>query len=278
MSFKTTPILALILIFIIADSAFAEKLFSSAAISVGWTEARYFNTGLQNKKSFSKKYWPYAAAIAIGSGLFAFDDDLHEFSQKSYLHNHGIDNFSKAVGRFGPGGPYIMSVPLLASYGLIFKSRHSLSTAIELTAGFAVAELITGGAKITAGRQRPGSTADPYDFFSGGHSFWSGHTICAFTFAAIMSKRFPCQNLGFIGINRDAPVIPILTYSFAAVAGLQRLYSNAHWASDVYFAGLAGYAIGSLTVHFSDKIQAGQLRVVPGETSYIIYDLAFDLK
>jgi membrane-associated phospholipid phosphatase len=239
-------------------------------------QSRTENSG--SGKSKCLKYWPYAAVIAIGGGIFAFDEDLNDFSQRGSLHNHGLDNFSKNLGRLGPAGPYIITVPLFAGYGLIAEHNYSLMTAIDLTAGFAAAEFVTGGAKIVAGRERPSSTEDPYEFFKGGHSFWSGHTISAFTFATIMTKRYPRQNLGFIGINHEFPFIPVLTYSFATIAGLQRLYANAHWASDVYFAALAGYAVGSLNVHFSNKLQTGKLTFRPGQTYYIVYNISLDGK
>lgn len=237
-------------------------------------------TGLEAKANTGHshiiKYWPYAAAIAVGGGIFAFDGSLNDFSQRASLHTRDLDNFSNNLGKFGPVGPYIISVPLFAGYGLIAKHNYSLVTAIDLAAGFAAAEFVTGGAKIVMGRRRPNATDDPYKFFEGGHSFWSGHTICAFTFATIISKRYPSQNLDFIGIDHKFPLAPLLAYSYATIAGLQRLYANDHWASDVYFAALAGYAVGALTAHFSDKIQEVKIAFLPGKTSYIVYNFSID--
>jgi len=240
------------------------------------TSAAGSEAGANGKAGLIARYWPYAAAIAVGGGIFAFDGSLNDFSQRASLHTGGLDNFSDNLGKFGPAGPYIVSVPLFAGYGLIAKHNYSLITAIDLVSGFAAAEFVTGGAKIVMGRQRPNASDDPYKFFEGGHSFWSGHTICAFTFATILTKRYPCQNLGFIDINHEFPLVPMLAYSYATIAGFQRLYGNQHWASDVYFAALAGYAVGSLTVHFSDKIQKGRLAFRPGKIFYIVYSLSIN--
>ena len=220
-----------------------------------------------------RKYAPYAIAGAIGVGVFAFDKSLNEFSQKSKYHSAGADDFSDALDDYGQFGPYIIIGPLLAGYGLAFDNDYCLRTSGELLAGLVAAELVTGGAKLTLGRKRPHETDDAYDFFKGGHSFWSGHTIAVFTFATIVSKRFSRQNLSFIGIDHNFPIVPILAYSYAGLVGIQRLYANDHWASDVYFGAIAGYAIGTITVHLSDKLKSGKLKLKTGRHVYLIYEL-----
>jgi membrane-associated phospholipid phosphatase len=224
----------------------------------------------------SRKCWIYPAVIAFGAGIFAFDKSFNNFSQKEYFHGTTADDFFHPIGRFGPEGPFVVTAPLLAGYGLFFKDKYYLRTSIELATGFGAAEILTGAVKLSAGRKRPYQSDDPYQFFKGCRSFWSGHTISAFTYATIMSKRFPRQNLSLIGIDREFPLIPVLTYSFAIAAGIQRLYDNDHWASDVYFGALAGYGIGSLTVHLSNKIQTGRFHLRMGEPFYLLYDYSFN--
>jgi membrane-associated phospholipid phosphatase len=215
-------------------------------------------------KSFLSRTWPYFGLVAGGGVLLAFDKNLNRASQNNSLHNSTADQFSNTVEHFGRPGPFAVAVPALGAYGLIFKDRKSLLTAEELTAGFFLLQGVTGTAKSAFGRLRPYEADSPYEFFSGGSSFYSGHTVTIFTFATIISKNYPEQDLSAIGINHHFPLVPILTYAAGGMVGLQRLYDDDHWASDVYFGALAGYAIGSLTVYFGNKLNGPSLLVSPG--------------
>ena len=254
-------IILLVIIFGAVPIGAKETINSSSSYSTGWN---------------CRKYCPYIAAAAIGAGLFAYDKSLNTFSQKSAYHSTSADDFFKPLNDYGQFGPYIAIVPALAAYGLIGKNNRCLSTAGELIVGLAAAELVTGGAKIIMGRKRPFETGKAYEFFKGGRSFWSGHTVTTATFATIISKRFPRQNLGFIGIDHDLPIVPVLAYSYTSLMAIERLYANDHWASDVYFGAIAGYAIGSLTVHFSNKIQAGRLKLKTNDHVYVVYEISFN--
>jgi membrane-associated phospholipid phosphatase len=235
---------------------------------------RFADSTKSSKNNF-RKYTPYVIAGAIGAGVFAFDKSLNEFSQKSKYHSPRADDFFEPLGDYGHFGPYLIATPLLAGYGVAFDNDHCLRTSGELLVGLAAAELVTGGVKLTLGRKRPHESDDAYDFFKDGYSFWSGHTIAVFTFATVASKRFPRQNLSFIGLDHDLPIVPVLAYSYAGLIGIQRLYANDHWASDVYFGAIAGYAIGTITVRLSDKLKSGKLKLKAGRHVYLIYELPF---
>jgi membrane-associated phospholipid phosphatase len=116
---------------------------------------------------------------------------------------------------------------------------HS-TEAIVMSAG--VTYLIKG----LAGRERPSHAGvnDPDDFhFAGGFragsasSFPSGHATAAFATATVVTletHRWWPKSTWYI-----AP----LMYGGASMVGVARLYSNAHWASDV----VMGAGIGTLT-------------------------------
>ncbi len=69
----------------------------------------------------------------------------------------------------------------------------------------------------------------PYD------SFPSGHTITAFTLAAVIAER-------------ERPWVGVIAYSFAGICGLSRITQRDHWFSDVFVGAALGIAIGKLEV------------------------------
>jgi hypothetical protein len=225
------------------------------------------------KKSFLKRHRWYIGVLGCGALTFAVDRDLNVLSQKRYLHNGPADSFFEFVEHFGKGGPYFVSVPLLAGHGLLFNSKKSLAVSGELVVGYVASQGITRLLKTAFGRKRPYETDSPFEFFEGGSSFYSGHTVTIFTFATIISKNFPRQNLGFIGLHGGLPVIPVFSYSLAGLVGIQRLYSNQHWTSDVFFGALAGYVMGSTIVHFGRKVRLGSFIIAPGESPILLWSL-----
>jgi hypothetical protein len=221
-------------------------------------------------KSPILRYMPYAGIVMGGAIVLALDKDLNILSQKKGLHGRIPDQFLGSIEHFGREGPYVIAIPLLLGHGLIFKNKKSFLVGEQLAGGFLLCEGLTVTVKAAFGRERPYETSSPYQFFKGGSSFYSGHTATAFSFATILSKNFPAQNLGFIGIDQEIPLVPIVSYSIAGLVGIQRLYGNHHWASDVYFGSLAGYLVGSLVVHFGRRMHHSSLLIIPGQTLMVL--------
>lgn len=220
-------------------------------------------------------YQKYAWIFGFGAELFLLDASLNDFSQQRSLHNEDNSEFFGEIEPLGRKNIWISSVPLFLGHALVFRNNKSLLVAGELFVGFQVMNGITYTAKSGFGRKRPFESDSPFEFFEGGSAFYSGHTVNAFTFATIISKNYPVQDLSFLGIEREFPLVPVFCYSTAALVGLQRLYSNSHWASDVYFGALAGYAIGSLMVKLGDFAGKRWLSLTPGDPPMV--NLSFNL-
>jgi len=107
-----------------------------------------------------------------------------------------------------------------------------------------LADVLGGGIKLTAGRQRPFvDIKNPYNFqlwrgfvSDQYRSFPSGHTVTAFAFASTVTResQFWWPHAAFY--------IGTVFYGGATLVGLSRMYNNQHWASDV----MAGAAIGTI--------------------------------
>ncbi len=215
-------------------------------------------------KSFLHNYGPWIIASAAGASLFAFDKDIKTYSQRRPLHTAGSDNFFKPFHKVGQGWEYAIAIPLFAGHGLICKKNKSMVVAGELVTALAAQVTITQLFKLSFGRLRPFQNNSPSKFFKGGRSFFSGDASTAFTFATIVSKNFPSQKLDIIGIHCKLPLVPIILYSTAGMVGVQRIYSDQHWSSDVYYGMLAGYAVGSIAVHYGRRVHLKGFAIVPG--------------
>jgi membrane-associated phospholipid phosphatase len=87
--------------------------------------------------------------------------------------------------------------------------------------------------KPIAGRNRPNSTEKAGDFFQGGVSFPSGHSIESWSLASVIAHEY--------GHNK---IVPIVVYSLATVVSLSRFAGQQHFASDIFFGGAMGWFIG----------------------------------
>lgn len=217
---------------------------------------------------FWHRYGPWIVAGASAIPLFAVDRDIMKFSQRCSLHSRDADNFFWPVYESGQGYECAIAIPFLV-HGLIYKKNRSMVVAGELVAGLAAEIIFTKAFKILSGRLRPYQSASPSKFFRGGRSFFSGDVSTSFTFATIMAKNYPRQNLGFIGIHHEVPLIPIFLYSAGGLVACQRLYSDNHWPSDVYYGALAGYAVGSIVEHYGKKTHLKGFTFQPGHPPLI---------
>jgi membrane-associated phospholipid phosphatase len=227
------------------------------------------------QKCFWVKAAPYGVLVAAGGLLFPLDKKINRQFYKGSWRSHSADQLFKVIRQFGMAAPFAITVPLLGGYGLIYKNQKSLYMAGELAGGIVMAGAATEAFKLAFGRERPYQTVSPSNFFKGGSSFYSGHAITAWTFATVISKNYPRQDLGFIGIHGRLPILPVLMYSAASLVCVQRLYSHSHWASDVYYGALAGYGAGSLSIYLADIYRSGRLRVAISEPGIIEFSYFF---
>jgi membrane-associated phospholipid phosphatase len=221
-------------------------------------------SGVSGHKTFLRRAEPYLFLAAAGAALFPIDREINKQFYLGRSRGHAADQISPVIGKFGMPTPYFITVPLLAGHGLIWKNKKSLYVAGELVGGILIAGAVTEGIKATLGRERPYQTSSPFEFFDGGSSFYSGHSITAWTFATIIAKNYPRQDLSFIGIHDRLPILPVLMYGAAGLVCVQRLYSHNHWASDVYYGALAGYGAGSLTFYLGERLCTGRLHLAFG--------------
>ena len=173
-----------------------------------------------------------------------FDEKVAAWSQSPSVQNSTNTSISKVFNSYGGEGVIILSV---GTYGVarIAGSRKFSELGLRATEAIILSGAITSVAKGIIGRQRPYVNIDDSHYYAFGKGFGnndyqsmpSGHTTSAFAFAASVTNEtahlWPKQTWW----------VATLTYGSAAMVGVARIYSNAHWTSNV----IAGAFVGTFT-------------------------------
>jgi membrane-associated phospholipid phosphatase len=161
-----------------------------------------------------------------------------------------------AINRVGYhyGKPYSAFIFTGGFYlgGLLFKSEWAKETGLMLGTSLLSAGLMEMTLKPVIGRARPTEGVGNYEltFFNkeaGYHSFPSGHASMAFTISMVMAKRV------------ESIPVKVFFYSLAGTTVLCRLYSDAHWISDVAFGGTIAWFCSEVAIK---RIQENRFRPV----------------
>jgi membrane-associated phospholipid phosphatase len=108
-----------------------------------------------------------------------------------------------------------------------------------LSAQAAVNSLIVSTAlKGITQRGRPQSGRDRSEFFDGGSSFPSGHSIEAWSVATIIAHEY-----------HERRLVQVAAYGIAAAVSVSRFTGHKHYLSDVLVGSALGYGIGQYVYH-----------------------------
>ena len=151
---------------------------------------------------------------------------------------------SYAGSTYGVGG-------IAATFYLVGRARHDeraretglLGAEARIDSGIVVTAL-----KEITQRGRPLSGKDRSEFFDGGSSFPSGHSIEAWSLAAVIANEY-----------HDRPWVQVSAYGIAAAVSLSRFTGRQHYLSDVLVGSAAGYGIGRYVyrAHHRAKTDSG---------------------
>lgn len=141
------------------------------------------------------------------------------------------------------GKPYSAFIVTGGFYitGLVVGNEWARETGLVLGTALLTSGLIESTLKPLIGRARPEHQMGNFDFHplkksALFHSLPSGHASIAFTITLVLAKRI-----------HNTP-LKVLFYSLAAATAFCRLYSNAHWFSDVVFGGAVGWFSSSASI------------------------------
>ncbi|HSE21964.1 MAG TPA: phosphatase PAP2 family protein [Pyrinomonadaceae bacterium] len=177
----------------------------------------------------------WLAPIGLGTmALITTDritgDEIGEF--------HSQLNTSRVISY---GGSTSAAGVAAASFYFAGRATHN-SRARET--GLLIAEasldgvIVDGTLKAVTQRGRPLTGQDRSEFFDGGSSFPSGHSIQAWATAAIVADEY-----------HDHKALQFAAYGLASAVSLSRFTGRNHYLSDVLVGSLIGYGIGQYVYH-----------------------------
>ncbi len=187
---------------------------------------------------------PVACVIAAGLCLPFLDYVVGRFCAVDWLPRE-IVRFLQTAEHFGtPFGQLLVLGPIYCVY------RGRFPQAVRILLGAVSAGMAANVMKLMLSRSRPRAfdfdAASSIEFagFQGWfplgtnaaihQSFPSSHTACAFAFAALMTWAFPNGKWAFL--------------TLATLCGIERIYTHAHFPSDVFIGAAIGWIIGNLFI------------------------------
>ena len=205
-------------------------------------EHQFFKNILQDQKAIwtaplhlERSDAKWMVPLGIGTmALFTTDritgDEIAEFD--------GQRTVSKVLS--APGSIYGVTA-VVASFYLTGRAKHD-SRAREtgvLAAEASINALIVSSAiKGITQRVRPDGGNDRSEFFEGGNSFPSGHSIQAWSVATVIANEY-----------HDRKAVQIAAYGIASAVSVARFTSGRHYISDALIGSLAGFGIGRYVYH-----------------------------
>jgi len=198
---------------------------------------------------FGWKEWTIATLCIGATGSLVFADT----SMKSFAQSHRTANRDQLILPWEYYGSGYTGVAIgAAAYcgGLWFSSPWWRETGREVLTALAISGATGEILKIGFGRMRPYTGQGPKTFNhftlqDSSSSFPSGHTMTAFVVSSVLAERI------------DNPFISCGFYAMALFTGAERIYSNNHWLSDVFFGAILGTVIGHGVAHKEEDVIHG---------------------
>ena len=177
----------------------------------------------------------WLAPLGLGTAaLIATDrstgDEMAEHSQQL--------NASRIVSYAGSG--YGVGGVALTFY-LFGRAKHddrARETGILGAEAIVDSAIVVTALKEITQRRRPTAAKGRGDFFDGGSSFPSGHSIEAWSLATVIANEY-----------HDHRLVQITAYGIAGAVSVARFTSLNHYLSDVLVGSATGYFIGRYVYH-----------------------------
>ncbi|HVS82559.1 MAG TPA: phosphatase PAP2 family protein [Pyrinomonadaceae bacterium] len=141
---------------------------------------------------------------------------------------------SYAGSAYGVGG-------IAATFYLFGRAKHNArarETGLLGAEALIDSAIVVTALKEITQRRRPLAATDRGDFFDGGSSFPSGHSIEAWSLAAVIAYEY-----------HDHRWVQVGAYGIASAVSLARFTGSKHYLSDVLVGSAVGYGIGRYVYH-----------------------------
>jgi undecaprenyl-diphosphatase len=185
-------------------------------------------------------YWLVGIVIVavIITAAFYLDDSVRDFIARH--QTPGMRNFMRNVSRFGDWPEHFALGLVLTGVAWWRGNKKWTRIFVSMLIALSIAGLAGRAIKISTGRARPSVKAEQTwngpRFSSKYHAFPSGHVVASTAFFAV---------LVFANWRIGLPCLPIPVF-----IGFSRIYSGAHYLSDVVCAAILGILSAILVWRF----------------------------
>lgn len=138
------------------------------------------------------------------------------------------------------GEPYGVGSVAMAFYlvGRVTHNERARETGVLGAEALIDSAIVVTTLKEIAQRRRPYAANGRGDFFKGGSSFPSGHSIQAWSLATVIANEY-----------HDHRLVQISAYGIASAVSLSRFTGHKHYLSDILVGSAMGYGIGRYVYH-----------------------------
>jgi membrane-associated phospholipid phosphatase len=177
----------------------------------------------------------WLAPLALGTaGLIATDQSTGDEIAESQKQLPASRIVSYAGSGYGVGG-------VALGFYLFGRAKHddrARETGLLGAEALVDSAIVVTALKEISQRSRPLSGKSRSDFFDGGSSFPSGHSIAAWSLATVIANEY-----------HDRPLVQLAAYGIAGAVSAARFTGEKHYLSDVLVGSAMGYGIGRYVYH-----------------------------
>ena len=227
---------------IFGDMAYAGRAFVEDAAHIFSSPAR-----IDTRSAL----W-FGGILAVGGVIYAYDQEIYDAFRRSRDDGlfRDIRKLGESFEKYGDGG--MMAKYYVGALGAAYIIGWD--PLLYATADMAESYYIAGGIKnatnLFMGRGRPHEGEGPYYFrFNEGTSLPSGHMA-----NLIQMANISAHHINFLPYT-------IAAYTITGAVGIQRVTSDNHWPSDVYFAAIYGWLVSETLVERNEARR--RVKVVP---------------
>ena len=182
--------------------------------------------------------------LGLGTaGLIATDQSTGDEIAESHKQLNASRIVSYAGSGYGVGG-------VALTFYLFGRAKHderARETGLLGAEALVDSTIVVTTLKEITQRSRPLSGKSRSDFFDGGSSFPSGHSIDAWSLATVIANEY-----------HQSRLVQISAYGIASAVSVARFTGQKHYLSDVLVGSAMGYGIGRYVYHAHHRRLAGE--------------------
>ena len=245
--FAMVPIILWVILLSIASSTQAQIPLASPSptpqpAATPSLEKQFFKNVLHDQKAIwtspfhlQARDGRWLAPLGLGTAaLIATDRETGDEIGES----HRQLNASRIVSYAGSSYSVASAAAAFYIFGRAKHDERARETGVLGAEALVDSTIVVTALKEITQRRRPTAAKGRSDFFDGGSSFPSGHSIEAWSLATVIANEY-----------HESRLIQISAYGIASAVSVARFTGRNHYLSDVLVGSAMGYGIGRYVYH-----------------------------